>query len=90
LEKTWVNLRGPVPVFEGDVIHAGETPKLDAGTQLIISGELVMNGMDGSAVNHGVQPMINGGYMVNGMEGGALNNGQGLHGQTLEVEMDMS
>ncbi len=89
LEKTWVNLRGPVPVFEGDVMMVGETPKIDAGIQPMINGELVMDGMDGSAMHNRVQPMINGGY-INGMEGGALNDGQGVPGQTLEVEMDMS
>jgi hypothetical protein len=91
LEKTWVNLRGPVPVFEGDIVmEAGETPKVDASNHLMISGELEMNRMNGGAVNDGVQPMTNGGHMINGMEGGALNDSQSLTSQTPEVEMDMS
>ena len=94
LEKTWVNLRGPVPVFEGDIVmEAGETPKVDASNHLMISGELEMNrmnGMNGGAVNDGVQPMTNGGHMINGMEGGTLNDSQSLTSQTREVEMDMS
>jgi hypothetical protein len=91
LEKTWVNLRGPVPIFEGDIVmEAGETPKVDAGNQPMTNGELVMNGMNGVAVNNGVQPTTNVGHMINGMEGGAFNDSQSHTGQTLEVEMDMS
>ena len=90
LENTWVNLRGPVPIFEGDVVmEASSTPKIDANNHSITNGELVMNGMDGHAMNNDVQPMIDG-HMINGMEGGALNGVQNLAGNTLEVEMDMS
>jgi hypothetical protein len=91
LENTWVNLRGPVPIFEGDVVmKASSTPKIDAGLQSMTNGEIIMNGVNGHAMNNDVQPMINGGHMVNGMGGGALNEGQSLTGHTLEVEMDMS
>lgn len=91
LENTWVNLRGAVPVFEGDVVmEAGSTPKIDIGLQSMTNGETVMNGMNGHAMNNGLQPMINGEHMINGMEGNALHGGQRLTGQTMEVEMDMS
>ncbi|KAF4635826.1 hypothetical protein G7Y89_g2272 [Cudoniella acicularis] len=34
LEKVWANLRGPVPIFDGEmVMEAGETPKLNSGMQ---------------------------------------------------------
>lgn len=36
LDKTWENLRGPVPVFDGEgVMEAGETPKVDGGVQVL-------------------------------------------------------
>jgi hypothetical protein len=91
LENTWVNLRAPVPVFEGDVVmEASSTPKIDAGTQPMANGEMVMNGTNGHAMNNDVQPVVNGGHMVNGIGGFAPNEGQSLPGHTLEVEMDMS
>lgn len=91
LENTWVNLRAPVPVFEGDVImEASSTPKIDAGIQPMTNGEVAMNGTNGHAMNNDVQPVVNGGHMTNGMGGVALNEGQSVPGHTLEVEMDMS
>jgi len=43
LEKTWDNLRGPVPVFDGEgVMEAGETPKINCGSQPILNGGLMM------------------------------------------------
>ena len=90
LETTWVNLRGPVPIFEGEVVmEAGATPKAEVVNASMVNGEMIMNGMIEGAMNNGVQPIING-HAINGMEGNALNNGQGPVGQTLEVEMDMS
>ena len=91
LENTWINLRGPVPIFEGDVVmEASSTPKLDAGLQPITNGAMLMNETDGHAMNNGIPPMINGQHMMNGMEGAALHESQSLTGQTMEVEMDMS
>jgi len=52
LEKTWVNLRGAVPMFDGEsVMDAVETPKLNAGTQPQIDEYAVMNGMEGAIAN---------------------------------------
>ncbi len=91
LENTWVNLRAPVPVFEGGVVmEASSTPKIDAGIQPMANGEIVMNGTNGHAMNNDVQPVVIGGHMVNGTGGVALKEGQILLGHTLEVEMDMS
>lgn len=90
LEKTWVNLRGPVPVFDGEVVmEAGATPKPEVVNAPMVNGEMIMNGTTEEAMNDGRQPMANG-NMTNGMEGNALNNGESLVGQTVEVEMDMS
>jgi hypothetical protein len=53
LEKTWVNLRGPVPVFDGDlVMEAGETPKIE-NIQVNSYGLHLMNGMEGAVINGG-------------------------------------
>jgi len=91
LENTWINLRGPVPIFEGDVVmEASSTPKIDAGLQSITNGAMLMNGTDGHTMNNRIQPMINGQNMMNGVEVGALHESQSLTGQTMEVEMDMS
>jgi hypothetical protein len=56
LEQTWVNLRGPVPIFEGDgVMEAGETPKANGGTTPVANGshvdEIPMNGVESGIVN---------------------------------------
>jgi hypothetical protein len=56
LEQTWVNLRGPVPIFEGDgVMEAGETPKANGGTTPAANGshvdEIPMNGVESGIVN---------------------------------------
>jgi hypothetical protein len=52
LEKTWVNLRGPAPMFDGEsVMEAVESPKLNAGTQPMIDEHAVMNGMEGGIGN---------------------------------------
>ena len=53
LEKTWENLRGPVPVFDGEgVMEAGETPKAN-GDALAQAAE--MDGVDGDVVNGGAE-----------------------------------
>lgn len=56
LEQTWVNLRGPAPIFEGDVVmEAGQTPKANEGMTPINCGlhvdEISMNGVEGVAAN---------------------------------------
>ena len=45
LEKTWENLRGPVPNFDGEVImEAGATPKINGSLQpMIPANEPVMH-----------------------------------------------
>lgn len=60
LEKTWVNLRGPVPVFDGEgVMEAGETPKVNGSNPLMINGDLMMTkGMEGS-ISHEAQDISN-------------------------------
>ena len=51
LEKTWENLRGPVPVFDVEaVMEAGETPKVNGVTQ---TQAVEMDEVDGDAVNSG-------------------------------------
>lgn len=51
LEKTWENLRGAMPIFDGDgVMEAGETPKVNSGSQSILNDSLMMTkGLD---INH--------------------------------------
>lgn len=52
LEKTWTNLRGPVPVFDGEgTMEAGETPKINGNSQLRINDEPVMTGIEGQTAN---------------------------------------
>jgi hypothetical protein len=49
LDKTWENLRGPVPVFDGEgVMEAGETPKTSGGVH---DQTVEMDGTDGEAIN---------------------------------------
>ena len=60
LEQTWINLRGPVPIFDGETLmDAGETPKSN-GEQLNINEnhtkDMGMNGIEGTVVN-GDQPV---------------------------------
>jgi hypothetical protein len=60
LEQTWINLRGPVPIFGGEIVmEAGETPKSN-GEQPTVNGNHIkgmeMNGMEGAVVN-GDQPL---------------------------------
>jgi hypothetical protein len=54
LDKTWVNLRGPVPVFEGGcVMEAGESPKANGAMTPVDNGSHaheLMNGVEGGAV----------------------------------------
>jgi len=91
LEKTWVNLRGAVPIFDGDlVMEACETPKVESVVQPIVNGEHAMNGMEGAPLNGNSTLMTNGGHEVHGMELRSSNESQNHGGQTLEVEMDMS
>jgi hypothetical protein len=61
LENTWVNLRGPVPVFEGEcVMEAGESPKANGAMTPVSNGshahELMMNGVEGGAANDRAVP----------------------------------
>jgi len=43
LERTWVNLRGPVPIFDGEgVMEAGETPKINGNNPLTLNDDLMM------------------------------------------------
>jgi hypothetical protein len=56
LEKTWQNLRGAVPAFDGEgVMEAGDTPKMNGGETPIVDKTPVaaveMDGIDGAAVN---------------------------------------
>jgi hypothetical protein len=62
LEKTFENLRGPVPVFEGDmVLEAGETPKATSPAPVMdamINGhvqDMMMNGT-GAIMTNGITP----------------------------------
>jgi len=79
LEKTWENLRGPVPVFDGEVVmEVGETPKLNGGIQPLTNAvEMVMAGTE--------EGVSNGTSALNGMNGGNVDAGP-----SMEVEMDMS
>lgn len=56
LEKIWENLRGPQPIFDGDVtMEAGETPKTNGGLQpMTMIDEEHMEGFEGAA-----QPVTN-------------------------------
>ena len=74
LGKTWENLRGPVPVFDGDVVmEAGETPKLNGGMHPLTNPvQMVMASTEEGASN--------GLNALNGMNVGT----------SMEVEMDMS
>jgi hypothetical protein len=43
LEKTWINLRGPVPIFDGEgTMEAGETPKTNGSSQPILNNDLMV------------------------------------------------
>ena len=50
LDKTFANLAGPTPVFDGTtVMEAGQTPKVDDGPQLMANNtEVAMNGAERS------------------------------------------
>ena len=48
LEKTWINLRGPVPLFDGEgIMEAGETPKTNGNGQSVVVDDLMMTKGDG-------------------------------------------
>ena len=56
LERTWVNLQGPVPIFESEgVMQADESPKANGGTTPMANGsdddELSMNGVEARVAN---------------------------------------
>lgn len=56
LEKTWENLRGAVPVFDGGVMEAGETPKLNGSSSQSILNDLTMTKvMEIDQMNEGQQ-----------------------------------
>ena len=50
LDKTFANLSGPTPVFDGTTLmEAGQTPKLDDGSQALTNNvERIMDGAEGS------------------------------------------
>lgn len=90
LERTWVNLQGAVPTFEGDlVMEAGQTPKVDVDIQSTVTDEHVMNGMANGLANGNGHLMKNGHGMMD-MQSAHINGGQETTGNTMEVEMDMS
>lgn len=93
LEQTWVNLKGPVPVFESDlVMEAGQTPKVEADALQMSSGESMMDDLNVAGVANGINHPMNGDAtngMTNGTQVVETNRAQGTSG-TLEVEMDMS
>jgi hypothetical protein len=42
LERTWDNLRGPLPIFDGEgVMEAGETPKVNGSSQSMLNDSLM-------------------------------------------------
>jgi hypothetical protein len=87
LEKTWVNLSSPVPVFDGEmVMEAGQTPKTEAVP--VINGSHVMNGVQGAggSPNGTVEFGPDGTHVINNPTAVAT----GEPPATLEVEMDMS
>lgn len=53
LEKTWTNLRGPVPIFDGEgTMEAGETPKTNGSSYSILNDGLMMTkGLEGDNRN---------------------------------------
>ncbi|PVH88686.1 hypothetical protein DL98DRAFT_508583 [Cadophora sp. DSE1049] len=66
LERLWVNLRGPTPVFDGDlVMEAGQTPKVEAQSMV----ESAMNGIPVVGVANGINPPFGGREATNGMAG---------------------
>jgi len=56
LEKTWLNLQGPVPLFDGDlVMEAGDSPKVNGGaTPLHAANDenMITNGLASDVANH--------------------------------------
>lgn len=82
LDRVWDNLRGAVPVFDGDVVmEAGETPKVitDSG---MLNGVHGMNWMDGAT-----RSTTNG---VNAMDTTTAEPVVANGGHHPDVEMDMS
>lgn len=53
LEKTMVNLRGPVPIFDGEgTMEAGETPKINGSSEPILNDGFLMTKIsDGDIMN---------------------------------------
>jgi hypothetical protein len=53
LEKTWENLRGPTPIFDGEIVmEAGETPKPNGNSEALNNGvEMMMTENEASASN---------------------------------------
>jgi hypothetical protein len=81
LDKTWINLGSPVPVFDGDVVmEAGQTPKAENGVHPITNGFHLMSGVEADTQNEVVEPATKGNHVIVG------TNGE----HSLEIEMDMS
>jgi N6-adenosine-specific RNA methylase IME4 len=75
LEKVWANLRGPVPIFDGEVImDAGETPKIHKATPPADATMMTDANMGE------VDSIVNGGQQI----------AEPTISQAVEVEMDMS
>lgn len=98
LETTWVNLRGPVPIFEGEVImEAGNTPKA-VGTPAPVTDD-VMNGLEDAVESEPVMSRRASYHHASSLHDAELLNGTVNHSatghapsnaETMEVEMDMS
>jgi hypothetical protein len=85
LEKTWVNLSSPVPVFEGDLVMvAGQSPKVDDAPQVHIAHG--MNGVESGSPNGTVHFAEDGTHVINNPERATLSHREA----SMEMEMDMS
>lgn len=63
LETVWINLRGAVPIFEGEIImEAGSTPKVATAITPTVVTDDTMNGMEDAGV-------ADSGQVMNGVEG---------------------
>lgn len=96
LDRTWVNLQGATPTFEGEVVmEAGQTPKADVDVQsAAVDSEHVMSGIsnglsNGSESNTSMNNGHNGDGLMD-MQPTNTSGAQHITPNTVEVEMDMS
>lgn len=90
LEKTWVNLSSPVPVFDGElVMEARQSPKTEISLPMF-ENKMAQPAVVGIA--NGINRPIANEHVMQGMVETKATDDKGVEEplQTMEVEMDMS